>query len=71
LNSFVMVVAILPSLLIALLFGFFNAPNNANVISKSLPMARVFVLNGVCVTLILFVFCGLIMCSKELLEATL
>ncbi len=47
-----MVVAILPNLLSRLLFGLFSAPINASVISKSLPMARVFVLNGVCVTLI-------------------
>jgi hypothetical protein len=50
-----MVAAILPSLLNALLFGFLNAPIRAIVNSKSLPIARVLVLNGVCVTLISFV----------------
>ena len=44
-----------PSLLAV---GFFNAPINASVNSKSLPIARVFVLYGVCVTLILFVLFG-------------
>ena len=47
-----MIVAILPSLLNALLFGCLSAPTSASVISRSLPIARVFVLNGVCVTLI-------------------
>ena len=49
------VVAILPSLLILLVVGVLNAPINAIVNSKSLPIARVFVLYGVCVTLISFI----------------
>ena len=49
------VVAILPSLLNLLLDGFLNAPIRAIVNSKSLPIALVLVLYGVCVTLILFI----------------
>jgi len=58
LNNFVMVCAILPSFPSLLVVGLLNAPINAIVNSKSLPMARVFVLYGVCVTLILFVLFG-------------